>query len=268
MSSTFLLDGMEKNLYLQMTYFIPFTKAMELKVEDCAILSSDVEDDGFNYILKTKFSNENIQEKIEKVKEFYRAKKVPYSWWVGPQDTPSNLKEVLINYGFLPKEYDYGMYLPLEKYTSKKKQTLAIKRVETTKDLETFFHIYEQISGSREAYDTIFSKIPASSYASPAPYSFYLGYNDQKPVVSGVSVISDQSIGIYYIMTIPEERRKGWATQMMEFILQKALDEKMQFAFLQASTQGRHVYSQMGFIDCGLYQEFCPKEFFSSSAGF
>lgn len=252
-----------------MAYFVPYAPTMELFSGDCLVLRTAIDDDTFNYVFQTRFTDENVREKIEHVIALYKEKNLPFSWWVGPEDSPKNFKEILLSYGFLPKEFDHGMYLPLKNWEySNKPLKLDIKRVVNAEGLRDFFSVYEQIGGNEGVFDRIFSSVPSHAYGKDMPYGFYLGYKDGKPVVAGVSVVGDQTVGIYYIMTIPEERKQGFATEMMEHILLRAHADGCHMAVLQASEQGRHVYAKMGFLECGIFQEFCLKEFYSSTPGF
>jgi RimJ/RimL family protein N-acetyltransferase len=251
-----------------MTYFVPYVSSMELFKDDCLVLRTPIKDDTFNYVLDTQFTEENAREKIEFIRGLYKEKELPFSWWVGPEDAPTNLKDILLSCGFLPKEYDYGMYLPLEEFRITKLSTIDIERVVDTRGLRDFFSIYEQSGGSKDVFDSIFSHLSSESYDEGMPYGFYVGYRGKTPVVTGVSVISEQVAGIYYIITTPEERRKGYATEMMEHLLLFANADECHTAVLQASEAGRHVYAKMGFRECGKFQEFCPKEYFSSTPGF
>ena len=67
-------------------------------------------------VIDTHFTSKNANQKIEEAIKVFQEKDLPFSWWVGPSDTPSNLKELLISKGFSPKENDYGMYLDLKNY--------------------------------------------------------------------------------------------------------------------------------------------------------
>lgn len=263
------LKNIMKNLHMQMAYFVPYARAMELFSEDCLVLRTAVDDDTFNYVFQTQFTDENVRHKIDHVMALYKEKNLPFSWWVGPEDSPKNLKEILLSYGFLPKEFDHGMFLPLKNWKySNKPLKLDIKRVVDAKGLQDFFSVYEKIGGTAGTFDAIFSSIPPHTYGEGMPYGFYVGYKDENCVVAGVSVVSDQVVGIYYIMTVPEERKQGFATEMMEHILLRAQAGECHMAVLQASEAGKHVYAKMGFCECGIFQEFCPQEFYSSTPGF
>jgi RimJ/RimL family protein N-acetyltransferase len=254
-----IVDSLYKNLLFQVTYFAPHVPAQQIIKNDYIIKITDIQDDTFNMVLGARFTQKNVEEKIDEVTNIFNTKNLPFSWWIGSNDTPFNLKEILISKGFVPKENDYGMYLDLEKYTPKKLDHLTIKQVSNTQELKEFCDIHEKTYTNPEAYDIIFSKIPSSSYQDKSPYRFYTGYFDGKPVTTGVLVFHADVVGIYFILTLKEERRKGYATEMMNYLLFIAKKEHQKIAVLQASEEGKKVYEKMGFNKCCIFQEFTLK---------
>jgi GNAT superfamily N-acetyltransferase len=254
-----IVDSIYKNLLFQVTYFAPHIPAQQIIKNDYIFKITDIQDDTFNMVLGAHFNQKNAEEKIAEVTNIFNAKNLPFSWWVGPNDTPFNLKEILISKGFAAKENDYGMHLDLEKYIPKKLDLLTIKQVSNTKELKDFCDIHEKTYTNPEAYDIIFSKIPSSSYQGKSPYRFYTGYFEGKPVTTGVLVFHADVVGIYFILTLKEDRRKGYATEMMNYLLTIAKEENQKIAVLQASEEGKKVYAKMGFNECCVFQEFALK---------
>ncbi len=243
-------------MIFQVTYFAAYVPAMQIIKNDCIIKLTDIQDDTFNMVLQARFTKENARKKIDEVIDVFNMKKLPFAWWVGPNDTPCNLKEILTSKDFISKENDYGMYLDLEEYTPKKLDFLTIKQVSNAGELKEFCDIHEKTYANPEAYDIIFSKIISSSYQGKSAYRFYTGYFKGKPVTTGVLVFHADVVGIYYILTLPSERRQGFATQMMNHLLNIAQKEDQKTAVLQASETGRKVYAKIGFNECCVFQEF------------
>ena len=254
-----LVDSIYKNMIFQNIYFSPYVPAMQIIKNDCVIKCTDIRDDTFNMVIKACFTKENANQKIDEVIAFFEKKHLPFSWWIGPDDSPADLKKRLILKNFQPKEYDYGMYFDLENYIPLKTDIITIKQVSEARELKEFCDIHEKTYINPEAYDIIFSKIPASLYQDKSPFRFYIGYFEGKPVTTGVLVFHANVVGIYFILTLKEDRMKGYATAMMNRLLTIAKEEGQQTAILQASEQGKKVYGKMGFRECCIFQEFTLK---------
>ena len=84
----------------------------------------------------------------------------------------------------------------------------------------------------------------------------YVGYLDEKPVVTGILVLHANVGGIYYVATIPRHRKKGYGTAMMELMLAEAKHRGYHMATLQASKEGKHLYERLGFKACSIYKEY------------
>jgi predicted GNAT family acetyltransferase len=52
---------------------------------------------------------------------------------------------------------------------------------------------------------------------------------------------------ILNVLTYPEHRKKGYATQALELLIDKAQDEDLSFLQLSASDMGKSVYERLGF---------------------
>jgi GNAT superfamily N-acetyltransferase len=254
-----IIDSIIKNFLFQIIYFASYVPEMKILNIDNTIKCTNIKDDTFNMVIDTHFTSEKANQKIKETIKVFQDKALPFSWWVGPSDTPSNLKELLISNGFSPKENDYGMYLDLKNFNPKPTNKLIIKQVESTGSLKEFDQVHVQSFGNPKAFDLIFSKIPSSAYAGKAPYRFFTGYVNNKAVTTGALVFNSDVVGVYFIVTLPEERRKGYATEMMNSLLSIAQKEKQPLAILQASADGKKVYEKMGFQECCIFQEFILK---------
>ena len=78
----------------------------------------------------------------------------------------------------------------------------------------------------------------------------FLGYNeDSQPVATGLLFKTADVVGIHQIGVPFDHQGKGYATQMMRFLIQRAEKWQASYVVLQASEAGRPVYQKLGFVD-------------------
>lgn len=252
------VEAMEANRHFHMTYFATFSGAIALvPAPDVTIVQTQIPDDTFNYALGAKFSRANAELRIDEVAALYRQHNLPMSWWVGPLDTPEDLCDTLAARGFAFKEENVGMYLPLEQFTlSQRSHPLRFAQVSTKRDLKAFCDVLSCIGIHPSTYEKIYAQLPAQAYREGAPLEMHLGFFEGSAVVTGILVLHADVAGIYFIVTLPSHRRRGYATALMEYLLLRAQRKGYTTATLQASQEGKPVYERMGFRACGSVHEF------------
>jgi ribosomal protein S18 acetylase RimI-like enzyme len=82
-------------------------------------------------------------------------------------------------------------------------------------------------------------------------FEFLVGYKNKQPVVSAVVLYQGAYASIYWVCTIPEQRRKGLGTLMMINALERIRRRNMRHVVLQAQPMGEKIYSGLGFIPIG-----------------
>lgn len=255
-----ILQAMRTNMHLQMTYFAKYIPSTELVFEpDVTVVRSQIQDDTFNYVLSARFSESNVRDRISHVASLFKKFHLPFSWWVGESDLPASLENELKKQGFVFKEKNIGMYakindLSLESINS----SLEFKRVENISRLQDFSNIITEIGGNPEAFDLIYSKIPPAIYSGPVPLEIYVAYIGNEPVTSGILVSHANVVGIYYVATIPQQRKQGFGGSMMIHLLRRAKEKGYSIAVLQASGQGKAIYEKLGFKACCSFSEYAP----------
>ena len=77
-----------------------------------------------------------------------------------------------------------------------------------------------------------------------------IAYNEySQPVATGLLFKTSNIVGIHQIGVPADHQGKGYATQMMRFLIQYAQKWQADYAVLQASEAGRPVYQKLGFVD-------------------
>ena len=75
----------------------------------------------------------------------------------------------------------------------------------------------------------------------------YLGRADARPVVSGFTVRTGDTLGIFTIATEPDARGRGFGGAMTSRLIADGAAAGCTVAVLQASSMGRPIYERIGF---------------------
>lgn len=253
-----IIKAMEENMRFHMTYFARKADVLQLiSQSDVTVVKSEISDDTFNYILAARFFENNVSDRVTSIIELFQKANLPFSWWIGQSDTPENLAEILIEQGLVFKEEDVGMFLKLADFQEVELQKmLRFEKVVSHSELRDFSEIIVSVGGHSEAFDKIYSKIPEEFYSQENSFEMYVGYLNDQPILSGILVVHADVAGIYYVATIPHQRRKGFGTEMMMHLLIEAKKRGIHVATLQASKEGKSLYERLGFTACSTFREF------------
>jgi GNAT superfamily N-acetyltransferase len=255
-----ILKAMQLNMQLQMTYFAHYVPSMEIVSEpDVTVVRSRIPDDTFNYVLSAHFTEENAHDRIVHVLGLFKEFRLPFSWWVGVSDSPSTLSDLLQHQGLTLKEKNIGMYRELAPVDcTPQTSPLIFQRVESREHLKAFADILVAVGGIPQAFDLIYSQLPPAAYCGETPLEMHIAYFENAPVVTGILVSHADVAGIYYVATIPQQRKKGFGTAMMKNLLQRAKEKGYLIAVLQASHEGLSLYERLGFKRCCQFLEYAP----------
>ncbi len=244
-------------MHLQMTYFAGKIPSMQLLDEpDVTVVRSHIPDDMFNYVLAAHFTPENTSARIDQVIWLFKKQCLPFSWWIGPSDTPVLLAEALLMHGLAFKEKDVGMSLDLGTFTPQAKSPLHFERVGSPKTMQDFGSIIQAVGGHPDAYECIYKHIPMTILDEAAPIEMHIAYLDSKPTVTGMLVLDGAIAGVYYVATLPHQRGKGYGTAMMEHLLKGAKKKGYVLAGLEASHEGLSLYKRLGFKEICTFNEY------------
>ena len=148
------------------------------------------------------------------------------------------------------------MILNLKSFLPKAQSPLHFKKVDNSKRLKDFATIILAIGGHPECYEQIYRNIPFSILQENSPLQMHIAYSANKPIVTGILVLSSNMAGIYYVATVPEERGKGYGTAMMHYLLNFAKQKGYFLAGLEASDEGLNLYKGLGFKEVCIFEEY------------
>jgi RimJ/RimL family protein N-acetyltransferase len=257
-TSSEILKAMETNCHLHMIYFAKCTGIAELLFQHgVSVVRSKVPDSTFNYALSTEFTKEMSREKVEEVIALLG--NTSFSWWCFDFQISDELEKAFSAAGLILKEENAGMVLDLDRFVPKNSFQLRFKQSSTLEGLKDFATVLACTGESEEIFERLYSHIPPILYREGNSLEMHVGYLEGKPVVTGILVLHAGVGGLYYIATVPEERRKGFGTEITEYLLQRAKNAGYHRATLQASSQGESLYRRLGFKACCLFKEYGNK---------
>lgn len=250
-----LTQAMIANFNVHMTYFAQYLNEVELvRIPGFTLVNSGLSDDTFNYVLDADFLPEVAQIGIADITDYFQKRKLPFSWWLSPLDKPNNLGQLLEKNGYYNSENNIAMYFDLDAWDEDwfEIPKLKIIRALDEQRLQDFALV---LSNYEESFKEYFSWI-AKMLTPEDPIEFYVGYVNNKPVVRGLACYGAQVVGLYWLSTAIDERKKGYATAMQQFRLKRAKELGYHVAVLQASAEGYPLYQKLGYRECGVFKEY------------
>jgi GNAT superfamily N-acetyltransferase len=79
------------------------------------------------------------------------------------------------------------------------------------------------------------------------PWRHYLGRLDGEAVATATVFLAAGVAGVYFVMTVPEARRRGIGAAITHAALRAARDSGFEYGVLLSSPAGRSVYAGLGF---------------------
>lgn len=246
MSETEIVDALTANTNYMIKSIFNAVDAVSVEFkDDISFTYSDIPDEAFNYILETHFTKETARARIGQTADYFKQKNVLWTWWVGPGDTPEDLEADLADSGFIKTEESIGMFCPIQKLTLPNKAGIFFQRVRNDTLLKDFYKVHDS-----HYFDTVWSKISPRFFQHSSDFEFYVGYVADKPVTAGLVVFHANIAGIYSVATSQDERKKGYATALMQFFLKRIEDRGYHYATLTAVDEAKNLYKKLGFKEC------------------
>jgi hypothetical protein len=216
-----------------------------------------------NMIFNTRINNPDQANEIKEITGYIRGKKTPPFWIITPE-TDGVVESILEDNGLIAIDLMTGMAIDLidfrKKYEDKGNSTgLDITEVASESQMLQWIEIVNKVIFKGKKLDQeLFTGLPGNS-----SIHFYIGNIKDNPVATSMSFISPHSAGFYSIATLPEFRKRGFATAMTAYAMNEAVNKGFKTGILHASVMGEPVYLQMGFKAFGKFKVFwmAGKEF-------
>ncbi len=212
-----------------------------------------------NGIRRTQLCKKNLAKRVRKEKEHFACAGIPMSWWVGPSDTPENLRTELVRNGFILEADMPGMAIDLRRMNDgiRNPQGFEIRQVDNLRLSKRFAEVAWIGSEFPMPVEKSFVELDArAGFYRDSCYRRFAGFADDRLVSTSVLFLCNGVAGIYTVATLPEARGKGFGTAVTMAALQSARDSGYRVAVLQSSHEGEKIYRRIGFkkyCTVGLY---------------
>jgi len=131
-----------------------------------------------------------------------------------------------------------SLQLPLEKLNIKK----------TDEQLEDWICPLEDAFESTPQVAEQYKNAHRVKLSQNESFQHFTGYLDNQPICSLTLSIQGDCARIDDFGTHHLHQKKGYGTELLEFSLRKALEQKVRYCFLESSVTGLRLYKSFGFI--------------------
>lgn len=209
-----------------------------------------------NRVLSARFADDNADRRISEVIDDVQARGGMVHWIVSPLDRPTDLGSRLDGHGFPIAQMWSCMDIKIADLSEPPElEGVEIRQVVDMREAAVWcrtvcrgFELPEVI------HDGIREMFCAATFCDCPRLRHYLAYLDAVPV-SGATVFNgSHAVGVHFVGTVPEARRRGLGLSVTDYAIRHCADWGHTTAVLQASTLGRPVYDRMGFVECGTMQ--------------
>lgn len=189
----------------------------------------------------------------------FRARGLPFTWYVGPGRRPADLGARLLARGFTRAVVEPGMAADLHALDEDQPAPagLTIERARDDAGARLGLATYRLAQGR----DPDVSAAPPerfapAGYGDDEPMQAFLATLDGRPVATAQLLLGAGVAGVYTVATIPEARRRGIGGAITLAVLRHARDLGYRIGVLCATPMGEPVYRRLGFAKYCMLSEY------------
>lgn len=216
--------------------------------------------DYHNCVVHTDLSQIEADDAIADVIARLRSAHVPGSWHVGPSMRPADLGDRLLRHGFTFDGSEPGMAADLYALREDMPFTPGL-HVEQVRD-DTLLDTWAQTlavdfgQGELEA-NWVRDVYRVVGLGDNVPLRHFLGWLDGEPVATATLFMGAGVAGIFFVMTVPQARRRGIGAAITLAALREGRELGYHVGVLGASKSGAALYARLGFqtyCTIGIYE--------------
>lgn len=255
MNRSALFDAIDANLQVTMRRFtLGSAKQTIVHHHGATLLLSSLSSSFFNHIIDCRLPEKNTLKIIREIHAQYHLKKVSFSWWLGPNHTPTNLRDFLKSEGLSHQASVNVMQIDLAKEYPQHFSPFSIIKISNLKQWQQFIALQALSRNSLELFGEIYDC--ASFDQNQESVAFYLGYLNDQPTTCGAITLHASVMQIHSLCTHPYYQHRGYARAMMQFLVHKGKEAEYRWAFLMSALEQSTFYEKLGFTPLTQYEEY------------
>jgi ribosomal protein S18 acetylase RimI-like enzyme len=203
----------------------------------------------FNPVLRATVPEEGVPDLVEEAREWYRQRRLPWSWYAGPASGPGQVVPELERRGFAKVTEPPGMAADLTSLDDLDPGVpLVVERVGDRAAVDDWFSVFSPaFELSRAAASAFRDLILAGGFDDDAPMRNYVGYVGSDAVATGSLVPAAGVGGIYNIATRSNRRGRGIGRAITWSLMCETAALGYSVAILWSTAAGLPVYRRLGF---------------------
>ncbi|TGM53321.1 GNAT family N-acetyltransferase [Leptospira adleri] len=203
------------------------------------VFYSNADSDWFTRIvLKETLSSASLKEEIQTLREEgYRPAVLDF---LDSRDHETVLEEL----GYEDCNKQWGMHLSGDPFFSSKNSIIDnynIRKIESDEELRTWLKIVN-VSFESDDLENLYLKL-----LNRDSFRIFGGFIDQTMVTTGMTFFNGKSFGLYSITTESTQRGFGYASILVQSILEELRKEFSGIIILHATEMGKGIYEKLGF---------------------
>lgn len=252
-----LATALEANFTQQYTYFRNAPQATVYDDDTITWVVSGIPIAEYNAVTRLNLPpgtpQDTLDATITETIAAFRARRLPFTWWIGPTTRPIDLGIRLLALGLTPLGKGPGMAVDLDAIPAHvpTPEGLTIAPVDDLAALEAW--VWTAGAGYGEPEDVLQARLAvhASLGLAPGlPLRRYLARLDGQPVAMSAYFLAAGVAGIYEVATMPSARRQGIGAAITLAPLLAARELGYHVGVLESSPMGVSVYTNLGFRTC------------------
>jgi GNAT superfamily N-acetyltransferase len=203
----------------------------------------------FNPVLRATVAPEEVSGLGDEAREWYRRRRLPWSWYAGPASGPGAIAPELERRGFAKVTEPPGMAADLSGVDDLDPgAAVTVARVTDRELVDAWFSVFAPAFDlSRAAAAAFRDLIVAGGFDDDAPMHNFIAYEGGEPVATGSLVPAAGVGGIYNIATRASRRGRGIGRAITWSLMREAGAMGYRVAILWSTTAGLPVYRGLGF---------------------
>lgn len=246
-----LIEAVERNTIEHMLFFALRHPEMYVAIQDdFTILNTKISSPLLNYVFTSRFIAEDMENRIKRTISYFRDKKLPFSWVIGPTASFDIVSQVLENLGMQKKDSRFSMVMNLHGFR-KKARYIPGFRIQQALTRQTLFDVAKVYASAKEFEEPIqeyFTKISSLAFHGSDPIQLFIGYLQEEPVIVGELYFGAGIVGLKtFVAESMQERAKELVTDLIIKMLCKAKEQSYHWASVRSQKEHCPIYDQLGF---------------------